>query len=501
MTVRTEAYKILMADDSVANLQILRETLSGRGYKLFTAKGGCSALAIAARAQPDLILLDILMPDMDGYEVCRRLKADEATRRIPVMFLTALANASNEAKGLALGAVDYISKPIQPDLVRARVQTHLELKRHRDRLEQLVRAHVRDARLTQAVMIESLATLAEYRDPETGGHIKRTQNFVKLLAVHLRVHPRFRPALDEETIELLYQSAPLHDIGKVGVRDHILLKAGRLDDAEFEQMKRHTLFGEEVLHLAEQKLGRNTFLRLAREIAGSHQEKWDGSGYPRGLRGEAIPLSGRLMAVADVYDALISKRIYKPPLPHERAVAIIRAGRGAHFDPDVADAFIELEAVFRNIALAYADFEEERETLAAGRRTANERVVDDRVLLVEDNEISLEIMKNQLTAMGFAVDTALSGRQALRNYRGTRFDLILTDIEMPDMDGFALVQAIRRMETGNGRRTPILAITAADFKLTADAAAAAGFDGHMLKPLDVELLSVKLKAFAHPRPD
>ncbi len=496
MTVGMDAFKILMVDDTTANLQILRETLSGCGYRLLTAKVGSSALAIAARAQPDLILLDILMPDMDGYDVCRRLKADEATRHIPVIFLTALDDAGDEAKGLALGAVDYITKPIQPDLVRGRVHTHLALKQHRDRLEQLVRENVREVRLTQAVMIESLATLAEYRDPETGGHIKRTQNFVKLLALHLRAHPRFRAVLDEETIELLYLSAPLHDIGKVGVRDHILLKAGRLDDAEFEQMKQHTLFGEEALHRTEQKLGRNTFLRLAREIAGSHQEKWDGSGYPRGLSGDAIPFSGRLMALADVYDALISKRIYKPPLPHETAVAIIRAGRGAHFDPDVVDAFLELEAVFRNIAVTYADFDEEREMLEAGRRTAEPLGKGiGRVLLVEDNEISLEIMKNQLTAMGFAVDTAVSGRQALRNYRGTHYDLILTDIEMPDVNGFGLVQAIRRLEKGNGRRTPILAITAADFKLTADGASASGFDGHMLKPLDVELLRARLKTF------
>ena len=495
------AFKILMVDDATANLQVLCEALSGCGYTLFTAKSGAGALAIAAKVRPDLVLLDILMPGLDGYDVCRRLQADEATRHIPVIFLTALGDAADEAKGLALGAVDYITKPIHPDLVRARVHTHLALKQHRDRLERLIRVKTRDLRLTQAVMIESLATLAEYRDPETGGHIKRTQNFVKLLAMRLRAHPRFRAALDADTIELLYRSAPLHDIGKVGVRDHILLKAGRLDDAEFEQMKRHTLIGEEALQRTEQKLGQSTFLRLAREIAGSHQEKWDGSGYPRGLRGDAIPFSGRLMAVADVYDALISKRIYKPPLPHERAVAIIRAGRGLHFDPDVADAFIELEAVFRNIALAYADFEEERETLAAGRRTAPARARVDRVLLVEDNEISLEIMKNQLAAIGFAVDTALSGRQALRSYHHTRYDLILTDIEMPDLDGFGLVQAIRRLEAGNGRRTPILAITAADFALTADEAAASGFDGHMLKPLDVELLSVRLKALAHPRPE
>jgi putative two-component system response regulator len=323
---------LLLVDDNTANLQVLRETLDGLGYKLLIAKNGRSALEIVRKAGPDLILLDIMMPEMDGYEVCRTIKADATVRHIPVIFLTAMADAGDEAKGLALGAVDYITKPINPELVRARVRNHLELKRHRDRLEDLVRLKTREVQLTQAVMIESLATLAEYRDPETGGHIKRTQNYVKALAVHLKSHARFREALDEETIELLYLSAPLHDVGKVGVRDHILLKAGRLDDTEFAEMKRHTLFGEEALRRTEQKLGKSTFLRHAREIAGSHQEKWDGSGYPRGLKGDEIPVSGRLMALADVYDALISKRVYKPPMPHEKAVAIIREGRGTHFD-------------------------------------------------------------------------------------------------------------------------------------------------------------------------
>jgi putative two-component system response regulator len=492
----TAAAKILMVDDSAANLQVLRASLEGDGHRLLAARGGASALSIAAKAQPDLILLDILMPDMDGYEVCRRLKSGAATRAIPVIFLTALDGAADEARGLALGAVDYILKPIHPDLVRARVRTHLELKRHRDRLEQMVRERTREVRLTQAVLIESLGTLAEYRDPETGGHIKRTQNYVKALAMHLSGLPRFRGMLGEETIELLYLSAPLHDVGKVGVRDHILLKAGRLDEDEFEQMKRHTLFGEEALQRTEQKLGRSTFLRLAREIAGSHQEKWDGSGYPRGLKGEDIPLSGRLMALADVYDALVSKRIYKPPLPHETAVAIIRAGRGVHFDPDLVDAFTALEARFRNIALAYADCDEEREMLGAGGGCAPFFGGGiERVLLVEDNDISREIMKNQLTSMGFTVHAAANGRQALADFRAADYDLVLTDLDMPELGGLGLVQAIRRLENAGGRRTPVLAITAADFELTAAAAAACGFDGHMLKPLDAELLRARLQPF------
>jgi putative two-component system response regulator len=337
--------RLLLVDDNAANLQVLREAVEPLGCKILVAKSGAIALSIVDKSIPDLVLLDIMMPEMDGYEVCRRLKDAEATCHIPVIFLT------------ALGAVDYITKPINPDLVRARVRNHLELRRYQSRLEELVGQRTREVQLTQAVMIESLATLAEYRDPETGGHIKRTQNYVKALATRLKDHPRFREHLDEETIELLYRSAPLHDIGKVGVRDAVLLKDGKLTEDEFVLMKRHAEYGHEALLITEQKLGKSTFLRHAREIAYTHQEKWDGTGYPRGLRGEEIPVSGRLMALADVYDALISKRVYKPPMPHEKAVQIIVEGRGRHFDPDVVDAFLQLEAIFRNIALTFADSE------------------------------------------------------------------------------------------------------------------------------------------------
>jgi putative two-component system response regulator len=493
--------KILLVDDNTANLQVLRETLDGVGYKLLIAKNGMSALEIVRKAAPDLILLDIMMPEIDGYEVCRRLKADAATQHIPVIFLTAMAEAGDEAKGLALGAVDYITKPINPELVRARVRNHLELKRHQDHLEHLVRMKTRELQLNQAVMIESLATLAEYRDPETGGHIKRTQNYVKALAMHLKDHPRFRDLLDDDTIELLYLSAPLHDVGKVGVRDNILLKPGRLDDDEFELMKKHTLFGEEALRLTEQKLGHSTFLSHAREVAGSHQEKWDGSGYPRGLKGDAIPLSGRLMALADVYDALISKRVYKPPLPHDEAVRIIREGKGRHFDPDVVDAFLELQAVFRNIALTHADFDEEREMLGSGMSGAEpldgQGII--RVLLAEDNDINLEIMKNQLASLRFTVVTAANGLEALARYQTMNFDLVLTDIEMPGMDGFKLAEAIRRTAAEGRAVPPILAITASEFELTEASAKSSGFDGYMLKPLDLGVLRRKLIAFGGPK--
>ena len=491
--------RILLVDDNTNNLQVLRETLDGLGYKLLIAKNGKSALEIVRKAGPDLILLDIMMSDMDGYEVCRKLKATASTQHIPVIFLTAMADAEDEAKGLSLGAVDYITKPINPELVRARVRNHLELKQYRDSLEELVKQRTRELQLTQAVMIESLATLAEYRDPETGGHIKRTQNYVKALAVHLKDHPKFRGELTDEMIDLLYLSAPLHDMGKVGVRDHILLKPGRLDEAEFHEMQKHTTYGHDALRVTEEKLGKSTFLRLAREIAYTHQEKCDGSGYPRGLKAEEIPLPGRLMALADVYDALISKRVYKPPMPHDDAVRIILDGKERHFDPDVVDAFFELQAVFRNIALTYADFDEEREMLGSGMPcTEPSGKGITRVLLAEDNEINLEIMKNQLASLRFTVVTAANGLEALSRYQAMNFDLVLTDIEMPGMDGFKLAEAIRRMGKEGRTVPPILAITASEFELTEASAKSSGFDGYMLKPLDLGVLKKKLDAYFQP---
>ncbi len=354
---------ILVVDDTPANIEVLVGTL-GAEYKVKIATHGAKALQLAAGEKPpDLILLDIMMPGMDGYETCERLKADPRTRDIPVIFVTALSESQDEARGLALGGVDYITKPFNPDLVKARVNNHVELKRYRDSLEARVQERTRELMLTRDATIEAMGTLAEYRDPETGGHIRRTQNYVRLLAEHLREHPRFKDYLDEETIELLFKSAPLHDIGKVGVADEILLKPGRLSPEEFEKMKHHTIFGRDAIRAAEAPLGGNSFLTIAREIAEFHQEKWDGSGYPHGLTGDAIPISGRLMAVADVYDALISKRVYKPPFPHSKAVELIRAGRGTHFDPDIADAFLALEGKFREVALRHADHEEERQSL------------------------------------------------------------------------------------------------------------------------------------------
>ena len=492
-SVQMKPYTVLLVDDNTTNLQVLREALDGRGYKLLVAKNGSSALNITRKAAPDLILLDIMMPEMDGYEVIARLKKDPDTAAIPVIFVTAMTDQQDEAKGLALGAVDYITKPINPQLVSARVRNQLELKRHRDHLEEMVARRTRELELTQAVLIEGLATLAECRDPETGGHIKRTQNYVKALAMKLKHHERFRQYLTDETIEMLYLSAPLHDVGKVGVRDDILLKQGKLSDEEFEEMKKHTTVGHQTLLMIERKLGQSSFLECARQIAYSHQEKWDGSGYPLGLSGEQIPVAGRLMALADVYDALISKRAYKAPMSHEQAAEIIVKGKGGHFDPDIVDAFIELGDTFRNIALAYADYDEERQALggAVGLQSAGEGR-SGRILVVDDNEINRQIMASQLQSLGYQVDAAADGRQALQKFNNGQYSAVLTDIDMPDMNGYELVANIRSTEKETAGRIPVFAITASDFDLTEDRAKSLGFDGYMLKPLDPDVLQQRL---------
>ncbi len=354
---------VLLVDDTESDIDILVNALED-DYEVSVALDGASALEHAVEQLPDLILLDIMMPGMDGYEVCARLKENPKTRHIPVLFLTAKIEEPDQAKGLALGAVDYITKPFSTTLVKARVHNHLLLKRHQDELEEMVRERTRELQLTQDVTFEIMGTLAEYRDSETGGHVKRTKEYIKILAEHLRHHPRYAHFLDDATIDLLYRSAPLHDIGKIGVSDGILLKPGKLTMEEFEEMKKHCLYGLTALQIAEKKLGEHSFLNLAGEITYSHHEKWDGSGYPDGKWHEEIPISGRLMAIVDVYDALISKRGYKMPFSHEKAVEIIRAGRGLHFDPAIVDAFLELADKFRQIALEFADHDEERESLA-----------------------------------------------------------------------------------------------------------------------------------------
>ncbi|MBV8048829.1 MAG: two-component system response regulator [Paludibacterium sp.] len=354
---------VLVVDDTPINLTLMSELLKGR-YRILLANSGEAALDILRHdSLPDLILLDIMMPGIGGFEACRLIKDDPRTCGIPVIFLTARVDIEDEESGFSAGAVDYITKPISPAIVLARIQTHLKLKAMNDFLADTnaylareVERRTREVQVIQDVTIVAMASLAETRDSDTGQHIRRTQHYVRRLAQALQPHPKFRDFLSDENIDLIYKSAPLHDIGKVGIPDRILLKPGKLTPEEFEIMKSHTVLGRDAIASAEKLLDTpSSFLRFAREIAHRHQEKWDGSGYPDGLTGDDIPVAARLMAIADVYDALISRRVYKPGFAHSEAVQRIQAERGRHFDPDMVDAFVAIAGDFLEIAQRYSD--------------------------------------------------------------------------------------------------------------------------------------------------
>lgn len=363
----SEKPTIFVVDDTPDNLSLMSSLLKPL-YRVKVANCGERALAYLENNDiPDLILLDIMMPGLSGYEVLSYLKSTTKTRDIPVVFLTAMSSMEDEKKGLEMGAVDYITKPISPPIVLARIKTQLQnkaaadfLKDQNQYLENEVAKRTREVSAIQYVTILALTSLAETRDSDTGNHIRRTQHYVKALAMKLKSHPSFGYFLSETTIDTLFKSAPLHDIGKVGIPDAILLKPAKLTLEEFELMKTHATLGKDAIEEAEKQLGMEVpFLSIAKEIAYTHHEKWDGSGYPLGLKGSQIPISGRLMAVADVYDALISRRVYKEPMSHESAVGIMLEGKGKHFDPDVIDAFLELQDTFKEIAKTYMDSDED----------------------------------------------------------------------------------------------------------------------------------------------
>ena len=368
-------YTLLVADDEPVNLRVLGELLQSR-YRVRVANSGGRALQVAnSDPPPDLILLDIVMPDMDGYAVLATLRANPATRDIPVIFVTSMGASADEERGLQLGAVDYITKPYQPAIVLARVRTHLELKQARDWpkdqnafLEAEVNRRLAENLMIQDASIMALASLASVRDTETGNHLLRAQGYVRALAEQLRGHPRHAAQLTPRYINSLAKSAPLHDIGKVGIPDHILLKPGRLTPEEWSIMQTHARLGGEAIEAAERDVAQPIeFLAIAKEITRCHHEKWDGSGYPAGLKGDAIPLSARLMALADVFDALSTRRPYKESMSMAQVTEMIVAGRGQHFDPDVVDAFLAVRERFAEIAERLADTPEILERKASVR--------------------------------------------------------------------------------------------------------------------------------------
>ena len=344
----TEAKKVILVDDDYSNLLNGKNVLK-KQYEVFTVPSGEKLFEILKQLIPDIILLDLEMPGMNGYDIIRVLKQNPATAGIPVIFLTARSDAGSELEGLSLGAIDYISKPFSPPLLIKRVENHLasetqkkQLRDYGNNLERMVNEQTQTIVELQNAILSVLASVVEYRDDATGAHVSRTQRYLRILIGGLLKKHYFGEEIDTWDVRLTLLSSQLHDIGKVAIPDAILLKPGKLTPEEFEIIKSHTTIGDQIFEGMEEELRQHQFIHYARRMAVSHHEKWDGSGYPYGLAGNDIPLQGRCMALVDVYDALLSVRPYKKPFTHDEALKIITEGRGTHFDPLLVETFLDV---------------------------------------------------------------------------------------------------------------------------------------------------------------
>ncbi|MEJ2143083.1 MAG: response regulator [Gammaproteobacteria bacterium] len=353
---------ILVVDDNEMNRDVLTRRLRRQDYIIYTAEDGRDALDKLGTHNVDLILLDIMMPVMDGIKVLKTLKADQQLRHIPVIMITALDEIQSVAKCIEMGAEDYLPKPFNPVLLMARVSACLEKKQLHDQeqkythhLESQVQEQIQEIAESQLSTIFATSKLAESKDPETGAHLERMRMYCRILAEDLSKTEKYRPTISEGYIDCIYTASPLHDIGKVGVPDNILSKPARLDREEFEIMKTHTTIGGDTLRAVDEQHPGNDFIRMGIEIAENHHEKWDGSGYPAGKKGEEIPLSARILALADVYDALTSSRCYKDAFSHAKSKSIIADGKGQHFEPEIVEAFLRCEDQFIEVRKRYQD--------------------------------------------------------------------------------------------------------------------------------------------------
>ena len=340
---------ILVVDDVPANLTLLAGMLKEKGHRVRPVPSGKLALKAVEHEPPDLILLDITMPEMDGFEVCRRLKQDTRFQEIPIIFISALTETLDKVTAFSSGGVDYVTKPFQFDEVEARVETHLKLHRYQSRLEELVKEQVKEISDSQVSTIFALSKLTESRDKSTGKHLERVQIYCRLLAEKLSREEPYNSVIADTFINNIFNASPLHDIGKVAIPDHVLLKPGRLAAEEFEIMKTHSLIGAATMEAVNEIYRNNAFISMGISIARAHHERWDGTGYPNGLKEEEIPLAARIMAIADVYDALRSKRCYKGAFSREQSSEIIKDGSGTQFDPSLVKAFLEMEESFDRI--------------------------------------------------------------------------------------------------------------------------------------------------------
>jgi len=347
-----ERKTIYLVDDDMANLTLGKNTLV-EYYKIFTMNSGASLLKFLEKNIPDLILLDTEMPEMNGYDVIKIIKSKSETKNIPIILLTTKIDGSSEQEGLSLGAIDYITKPFSPYLLLRRIETHLKLANYNKHLQEVVTAKTKSVLEFQNAILKAMAELVENRDDITGKHVERTQNYLGLLIGALLKHGLYAEEMYNWDIGLVLRASQLHDVGKIAVKEEILKKNGKLTEDEFAEIKKHPLCGEEIIEKIKQNTTEHEFLEHARIFALTHHEKWDGSGYPKGLKGQKIPLHGRLMAIVDVYDALVSDRPYKKAFSHEDAIKIISDSSGTHFDPDLVGVFLEISDKFNEITNSF----------------------------------------------------------------------------------------------------------------------------------------------------
>jgi len=347
---------IFIVDDDMTNLSVGAGAISD-AYNAFTFNSGGLLLKRLEKQIPDLILLDVEMPAMNGYDVIREIKKKSATEDIPVIFLTGKSDAESELKGLSMGAIDYIIKPFSPPLLIKRIELHLlvesqktELTQFNNNLLEMVETKTKTVVELQNAIFNTMTKLLDRRDDITGGHIERTQRYMHVLLTTMLESGYYKKESANWDLDLAVQSTQLHDVGKIAIQDSILLKPGKLTDEEFESIKKHTTFGEDVILEIEKNTSEHKFLEYAKVFAACHHERWDGSGYPRGLKGAEIPVLGRAMAIVDVYDALVSDRPYKIGFSHYESVAIIEKGKGKHFDPVIVELFLKVSDQFNQIA-------------------------------------------------------------------------------------------------------------------------------------------------------
>lgn len=466
---------LIVEDDEIAS-DVVANALGQLGHRVDVARNGREALEKLRRDPARLVITDWEMPEMSGIELCRAIRREDFTGYIYIIMLTGREGEQQHMEGMYAGADDFLRKPLKPSELLVCLKT----------AERILSLETRD------LAMFAMAKLAESRDPETGAHLERVQSYARVLAQALSTAQEFRAAIDGEFLRLIYQTSPLHDIGKVGIPDRILLKPGKLDVQEYAVMKTHTDIGARTLEAALKRFPNAKFLHMARDIAAAHHEKFDGKGYPRGLAGERIPLCARIVALADVYDALTSRRIYKEPICHEQARATIFAESGSHFDPAVVNAFLASEQQFIAIKQKLGETQNDRDIKAVSPILVATAVSPFKVLVMDDHAGDLQFLKDFLASAGHEILTAADGAEALRIFIEQAPRVVIADNTTPGIDGFELCRRIRAAE--NGKYVHFIMLTIDSEKAKVAEAFAAGADDYIARPFDQSEVLGRMRA-------